>query len=204
MSEVPGLVCRGTLSALRRVAGAYDRGTVSNDGDARERVLIGYGEVMSVVQHWEQALAILWWRTTRKSPGRPTGDFNTARSQKEILRLEAAFLRMTAQAVRDAVSPHLDPETAANLPALMDDRNRLAHRFLREQATEGGWFEAGTHDQLIALGNRFMDSYEAIVHEVMKADPYTGPVPSHWPDLADRITDRLARGERIPRDPQQQ
>jgi hypothetical protein len=86
----------------------------------------------------------------------------------------------------------------------MAERNRLAHRFLREQAVDGGAFKAGTHDQLLALGNRFMDSYEAIVHEVMKGDPYTGPVPPHWPELADRITERLSRGERIPRDPRKQ
>jgi hypothetical protein len=82
------------------------------EDEIRERVLIVYGEVMSLVQLWEQALALVWWRTERRQPDKPAGDFDTARSQREVMRLEAAFQRMTAQAVRAAVAPHLKPETA--------------------------------------------------------------------------------------------
>jgi hypothetical protein len=171
--------------------------------DSRERVLLAYGEVMSLVQHWEQALAMVWWRAERKGP-RPAGDFDTPASQKQISRLEAAFLHMTAQAVREAVSPHLEPETAESLSELMADRNRLAHRFLRERASEGGDFEAGTHDQLIAMGNRFMESWESIMRTIDSFEGYTGPVPKYWEPIAERIVGRVFSGEKVPRDPEQQ
>jgi hypothetical protein len=171
------------------------------DRDTRERVLIGYGEVMVIVQLWEQALAVVWWRTLRKNPSRPSGDFDTPRSQKEIMRLEAAFLRMTAQAVSKAISPHLEPKTAEDLSELMTERNRLAHRFLRESIADGRDFEPGTHDQLIALGNKFMASLESVMRTIGGFEPYEGPVAEHWNALAERITERVFSGQAIPRDP---
>ena len=172
--------------------------------DAHERVLIGYGQVVSIVQLWEQALAVVWWRTQRKNRSRATGDFDTARSQKEIVRLEAAFLRMTAQAVKEAVAPHLEPKTADDLGELMSERNRLAHRFLREIFADDGNFTPGTHDQLIALGNRFMDSLESVTGTIADFEPYKGPVLEHWGALAERITKRVFRGQAVPRDPRLQ
>jgi hypothetical protein len=171
------------------------------DRDARERLLIGYGEVMSIVQLWEQALTVVWLRTQRKNPSRPSGDFDTPRSQKEIMRLEAAFLRMTAQSVRKAISPHLEPKTADDLSELMSERNRLAHRFLRERAADDRDFKLGTHDQLIALGNRFMASLESVMRTIEGFEPYKGPVPEHWNGLAERITELVFGGQAIPRDP---
>jgi hypothetical protein len=172
--------------------------------DSRRCVLLAYGEVMSLVQHWEQALPVVWWRATRKNPGRPAGDFDTPASQKEIRRLEAAFLRTTAQAVREAVAPHLEPETVDGLPDLMAARNRLAHRFLREQLVEGGDFKPGTHGELIALGTRFMESWESIMRTIDGFEDYTGPVFEGWEPIAERIIGRVFSGEKVPHDPQQQ
>ena len=56
---------------------------MADTNDERQHVLIGFGEVMSVVQFWEQALAVVWWRAERKGKTRPAGDFDTARSQKD-------------------------------------------------------------------------------------------------------------------------
>jgi hypothetical protein len=172
--------------------------------DARERVLIGYGEVMSIVQLWEQALAVVWWHTQRKHGSRPSGDFDTPRSQKQIARLEAAFLRMTAQAVREAVAPCLEPKTADDLGELMAERNRLAHRFLRERVADDRDFKAGTHDQLIALGDRFMGSLESVMRTIAAFESYRGPVLEHWSPLAERIMERVFSGQAIPRDPRLQ
>jgi hypothetical protein len=177
---------------------------MSWERDPRERVLIGYGEVMAVVQDWELALAIVWWRTECKQKGRPSGDFDTAASQKEISRLEAAVLRMTAQSVREAVAPHLEATTAQNLDALIDERNRLAHRFLRETSASDGDFQPGTHDELIALGSRFDDSRASVMRTIQSFEFYDGPIPEHWPAVADRITERAFSGQTIPRDPRQQ
>jgi hypothetical protein len=171
--------------------------------DARERVLICYGEVMSIVQLWEQALGVVWWNTQRKN--RPSGDFDTPQSQKEIARLEAAFLRMTAQAVREAVAPHLEPATVGDLGDLMAERNRLAHRFLRETvADDRARFKTGTHDQLVALGTRFMASLESVMRTIAAFESYKGPVSEHWGPLAERITARVFSGQAIPRDPRLQ
>jgi len=60
---------------------------------------------------------IVWWRMERKHKDRPSGDFDTASSQKEISRLEAAVLRMTVQSVKDDVAPHLEVKTAEDLKA---------------------------------------------------------------------------------------
>lgn len=172
--------------------------------EAPEQVFLCYGHVMRIVQMWEQALALVWWRATRKNPSHPAGDFDTPKSQREIRRLEAAFLRTTAQAMRETVSPLLKPEAAHNLPSLMAERNRLAHRFLRERAADGDAFVAGTHEELVAIGNRFVQSAGSIIETIMSFEPYAGPVPAHWPEVAQRLSDRLFSGEAIPKDPLQQ
>jgi hypothetical protein len=177
---------------------------MASEPDSRDSVLRGYGEVMAVVQDWELALAIVWWRTERKHKDRPSGDFDTAASQKEISRLEAAFLRKTAQEVREAVTPHLESNTADDLEGLIKARNRLAHSFLRERMAADGDFQPGTHSELVALGNTFWDSYASIMQTIASFEDYQGPVPTHWPALAERITERVFSGQKIPRDPTQQ
>jgi len=172
--------------------------------DSREQVLIAYGEVMSIVQMWEQALSIVWWRKERKQPSLPSGDFDTPRSQKEIRRLEAALLRTPVQAIRETVEPHLEPKTAEGLGELLAERNRLAHRFLRETVSADRNFEPGTHNRLIALGDRFMASLESVMRTIEKFESYKGPVPKHWRPLAARMMGRVFSGQAIPRDPQLQ
>jgi hypothetical protein len=170
--------------------------------ERREVVLRGYGEVMAVVQLWEQSLEILWWRSACKHPSRSTGDFDTDRSQREIRRLESALQKMTANMIADQVARHLEPETSVGLPALCAERNRLAHRFLLEQADSAsdGGFRPGTHAELIRLGNRFMACAESVRRTIDRFPAYDGPVPAHWPAVATRIVERAFTGQPIPRD----
>lgn len=174
--------------------------------EPREKVLRGYGEVMQVVQQWEQALEIVWWRVARKHPNRASGDFDTDLSQREIVRLERALQKMTAQMVAKDIAPHLAPDTAEGLEGLSNERNRLAHRFLLERADldSAGAFRPGTHAELLQLGGRFMASLESIAQTIDGFPDYDGPVPAHWPALADRIVGRAFCGQPIPRDPREQ
>jgi hypothetical protein len=178
----------------------------SRELEPREKVLRGYGEVMQVVQQWEQALETVWWRVAREHPNRASGDSDTERSQREIVRLERALQKMTAKMVAEDVAPHLAPETAEGLEMLSDDRNRLAHRFLMERADieSAGDFRPGTHAELLQLGARFMPSLESIAQTIGDFPDYDGPVPAHWPALADRIVRLAFSGQPIPRDPREQ
>jgi hypothetical protein len=187
------------IDAIARAA----RSGAQITADSRDAVLRTYGEVMVQVQQWELALALLWWKVERNDDG-PAGDFDTKASQEQIRRLQAAFLKKTAGSVREQVEPHLDTETAANLKAIWDERNRLAHRYLREQDTDGSGFSDGTFGELMELGNRFEASASGVVEALMSGGDYAGPVPGHWPALAERLIGRLERGERIPRDPREQ
>jgi hypothetical protein len=63
---------------------------------------------------------------------------------------------------------------------------------------------SGTLDELLELGNRFMESTRGVVEARMSEDDYSGPVLDHWLALAERILGRLESGERIPRDPSEQ
>jgi hypothetical protein len=179
---------------------------MSDEIERREIVLRGYGEVMAVIQLWEQSLEIVWWRTARKHPNRPTGDFDTHRSQREVVRLERALQKMTVPMIADAVAAHLEPESAAGLEDLAGERNRLAHRFLLHQAAveNSGGFKAGTHAELLRLGHRFMASAMSAKRTISHLEPYDGPVPAHWCDIADRIVERAFSGQQIPRDPRDQ
>lgn len=174
--------------------------------EQREVVLRGYGEVMSVVQLWEQCLEVVWWRTARKHPNRPTGDFDTDRSQREVIRLEHALHKMTMPMIAEAVAEHLEPETAAGLKDLARERNWLAHRFLLQQSTpgNGGDFPPGTHAELLRLGDRFMASATSVMRTLSRSKPYDGPVPARWPAVAERIVERAFTGKPIPRDPRDQ
>lgn len=171
--------------------------------DQRVRVQIAFAEVMEIMQGWEATLEALWWRTQRKHPNRRTGDSDSPRSQREIVRFERAMQQKAISEIKGAVKPLLDPETAEKLDALIAARNRLAHRFLREQAVHdaGGNFQPGTLDALHVLGEQFMESYRSAMDTLMALPGYDGPVPSHWPALADRIIDRVLSGQSVPRDP---
>jgi hypothetical protein len=170
----------------------------AGDAEAVDDVLLCYGHVMWLVQQWEQMLAGLWWYATRKSQT-PTGDFDTRRSQQELRRLEAAFLRSSATATRKAVAPLLDGESAEQLQSLIGERNRLAHGFLRDNATDGG-FRPGTRSNLIELHDRFDASCRSLLTAVSSLPKYRGPVSSHWDDVARRVTDNLFSGKALPPD----
>lgn len=174
--------------------------------DQRQRVLIAFGEVMSIVQAWEEALEVVWWRTRRKHPNRPSGDFDTPRSQREVVRLERALQQKPIHEIKESIKSFLEPETAEELRDLIAARNRLTHRFLREQAVQdaGGSFKPGTVDLLDDLGSRFMRSYRSVMHTIMSFPEYDGPVLSHWPAIADRIVELAFSGDSIPRDPNAQ
>lgn len=87
---------------------------------------------------------------------------------------------------------------------MIDERNRLAHRFLRERAAPDGQFEPGTCDELAALAKRFLISLRSVMSTIDSFDTYEGPVLKHWPELAERITERVSSGQAIPRDPRRQ
>jgi hypothetical protein len=106
--------------------------------------------------------------------------------------------------VREAVAPHLEPAAADDLGELMTERNRLAHRFLRERSADDDDFLPGTYELLIAIGSRFMASLEAAKRVIDGFESYRRPVLAHWGALADRITKRLSAGEVVPRDPRLQ
>jgi hypothetical protein len=56
----------------------------------------------------------------------------------------------------------------------------------------------------VALGEKFNASLDSVMETINRFESYNGPVLSHWPGLADRITERAFRGEPLPRDPQEQ
>lgn len=171
--------------------------------DQREHVLLGFATVMEIVQHWEEALEVVWWRTQRKHPNRATGDFDTERSQREIVRLERALQQIPVHAIKESVKPFLEPETADGLDELIALRNRVAHRILRERAVQDarGDFKSGTAELLDDAARRFMSSLRSVIHTTMNLPGYEGPVPSHWPAMADRIVEKAFSGESIPRTP---
>lgn len=173
--------------------------------EANEDIFIAYGHVMSLVQMWEQAQEIIWWRVKRKRPNRPSGDWDTDRSQREIVRLERALQQTTPQSIIEQIEPSLPDGAADEVRELFADRNRLAHRFLLERQVPGEGYVAGTRAELIEIGNRFMASLDKLMTaEALHGKPYDGEVPPHWEPLAQRITDRAFGGQSIPRDPNQQ
>jgi hypothetical protein len=173
------------------------------DVDDRDRVLITFGMAMEIIQKWEEALGIVWWRTQRQHPNRAMGDFATERSQREIVRLERALQQIPIHAIKESVKPLLEPETAERLDELIAIRNHVAHRILRERAIQDadGTFMPGTAELLDDGSRRFMASLRSVMRTIMNLPAYDGPVPSHWPAIADRIVEKAFSGEPIPRDP---
>jgi hypothetical protein len=119
-----------------------------------------------------------------------------------VIRLERALHRKTVQELWRDVGPLLGEEVAAKLDGLIEHRNRLAHRFLREQAAlePGCDYRPGTHRELVSIMGRFMRSYQAIMKRLMTLPGYDRPVPKHWTAVAQRIVDRAFAGQPNPRD----
>jgi hypothetical protein len=113
---------------------------------------------------------------------------------------------MTVPMFDDELAAHLEPETGVGLKGLVGERNRLAHRFLQEQAApdSDGGFRPGTHAELLRLGDHFMASAASVQRTISRFEPYDGPAPAHWPAIAERIVERAFSGQRIPRDPHDQ
>lgn len=175
------------------------------DAEMDEHIFIAYGHVMSIVQQWEQAQEIIWWRAKRKHPTRPSGDWDSDRSQREIIRLERALQQLTPQSIIEQIAPVLPEGAAEEIRGLFQERNRLAHRFLLERQTGRGGYVPGTHAELVGLGKRFMASLDRLMTcDALHSTSYRGDVPPHWEGLAQRITDRAFSGQSIPRDPSQQ
>ncbi len=141
----------------------------------------------------------------RKRPNRPSGDWDSERSQREIVRLERALQQTTPQSIIEQIAPALPDGAANEIRDLFADRNRLAHRFLLERQAHGDRYLAGTRAELIHIGNRFMASLDKLMTtEALHAQDYEREVPPHWEGLAQRITDRAFDGKPIPKDPNQQ
>jgi hypothetical protein len=139
--------------------------------ESREHILIGYGEVMSIVQRWEQALALVWWRVGRKHKNGPTGDFDTPRSQREIMRLEAAFLRTPAQQVRATVAPH-PGRTGGACPPYRPERSRARRRRIfrgRRQCAQPA--DARDSARPVVDRRRYRSSTQNFTRAVVDASP---------------------------------
>jgi hypothetical protein len=158
-----------------------------------ERVYTLYGAVMHLVQTWEQLLSMIWWRSTVTGNA---GEAETQASKKAILRLQHAFQKMTAAEARKQLGDDLPAQIADQVVALMPERNRLAHRFLREQQLLDA-FKPGTMAWMEHAGGKFEASMEQMKGYVNSFGEYKGPVRPHWSQLADHLADRLLAGEPI-------
>lgn len=96
-----------------------------------------YGSVMHTVQYWELALAVLWWQVT--TPEADRREAESKASRKAVDRLEKAFTKMTASQARKELENDLPPETLGLVGGLLEARNQLAHRFLRERQDADGF-----------------------------------------------------------------
>lgn len=165
----------------------------SQPSESFDEVLRIYGSVMHLVQNWELALALLSWRV--KLP-QPSGEAESEASAKAVDQLQRAFQRVTASQARRDLGDDLPAEIADTLESLIPDRNRLAHRFLREQQLRDG-FQLGSLVWLGNAGARFEASMKQISARLDSFDPYDGPVRPHWSQLAQTLSDRLFGGEPV-------
>jgi hypothetical protein len=166
---------------------------VSRTPEPPQQVYRLYGAIMHLVQNWEQALSMIWWHASLTGND---GEAETEASQKAVLRLQHAFQKVTASQARKELGDNLPAEIADGVAALVSDRNRLAHRFLREQQLRGR-FKSGTMTWMEQAGVRLEASMKQIQDHVNSFEDYKGPVRSHWPQLAQDLADRLLAGELI-------
>ena len=155
-----------------------------------------YGNVMHLVQTWELALALLSWRARLPQP---SGEAEAEASAKAVGELERAFQRVTAGRARRDLEDNLSAEIADTLDALIPNRNRLAHRFLREQQLRDG-FQPGSLVWLGNAGTAFEASLKQIRVQLGSLNSYDGPVRTHWPRVAQTLVGRLFAGEPVDMD----
>jgi hypothetical protein len=153
-----------------------------------------YGSVMHVVQFWELALALAWCQAT--TPAGERAEAESTASKKAVHRLETAFGKVTASQARKELGDDLPPEVLGSVSELVRDRNRLAHRFLRERQCADG-FKPGTLAWLGDAGFRFDASVRALSVHMDSAGPYQGDVAPHWPAIGTSLTAHLFAGEPV-------
>lgn len=151
-----------------------------------------YGKVMHTVQYWELVLTLRWWRML--TPPRNDREAESQAAAKAVNRLETAFTKVTASQARKELEEDLPEELLAVVGPLIEDRNRLAHRFLREQQS-GADFRPGTLAWLGDAGAQFDASIPALVEDLAARGPYEGAVRPHWAALGDTVVERLFTGE---------
>ena len=166
---------------------------VLQPSEPQQRVYALYGAIMHLVQSWEQSLSLIWWRSTLTGSD---GEAETTASANAVLRLQHAFQKVTASQARRELGDDLPAEIADKVAELVPDRNRLAHRFLREQQLRDA-FKPGTMAWMEQAGVRFEASMRQIADHLGSFGDYAGPVRSHWPQLAQDLTGRLLAGERV-------
>lgn len=153
-----------------------------------------YGSVMHVVQYWELALVLRWWQML--TPPVDQREAESRAAAKAVDRLEKAFTKVTASQARKDLEGDLPEDLLATVGDLIEDRNRLAHRFLREQQ-EGAGFRQGTLRWLGDAGARFDAAVRALNADPGGREPYEGAVRPHWQALGEVLVERLFAGKPI-------
>jgi hypothetical protein len=129
------------------------------DLDPAERVFGQYGHVMLVVQTFEQHLGFLsLWHRVGEEQG-----LTRRNLEKTIVRFVHAMSRATASELRNSVADRLDDELLAEVSRLIEWRDVLAHRYLRERARPTGAslrFARGTVRELADLKADFAEAGE--------------------------------------------
>jgi hypothetical protein len=167
--------------------------TTGQDIEPASDIYRAYGSVMHLAQTWESAVVMLWWRALgSRRAGRVRR--KTPASVAVVERLEKAFMRVTAGQARRELGNDVSPEFAQAVADLVPERNRLAHRFLREQQLGPG-FAAGAMAWLGDVGARFDGCLHSIFRHMESFGAYDGVVRPHWPELAERAVERLFAGE---------
>jgi len=162
--------------------------------EAGDEVYRIYGSVMHAVQYWELVLALRWWRML--TPPSDDREADSTAAAKPVNRLETAFTKVTASQARKELEGDMPDELLAAVGGLIDDRNRLAHRFLRERQF-GADFRPGTLAWLGNAGARFDASTRSLGEDLASGGSYEGAVRPHWPTLGETLVERLFAGESI-------
>lgn len=162
--------------------------------ESNDEVYRIYGSVMHAVQYWELVLTMRWWLML--TPPSNHREAESKAAAEAVARLEKAFTRVTASQARKELEGEMPHELLAAVGDLIDDRNRLAHRFLREQQSNGD-FRPGTLAWLGDAGARFDASTRMLLSDLARRGAYAGAVRAHWPKLAKTLVDRLFAGDPV-------
>jgi hypothetical protein len=138
-----------------------------NQSDETMAFLVGYGWAMWAVQTFEYRLAGLTiLRSPVKSPGRvlDTNQKVYSALQKQFAAYRHRFERASAKELQKLLPGDIPEPLRAELDALVDARNDLAHRYLRR--TLGGVDRPDLREELQgvrALGQRFVEAGEKLL-----------------------------------------